>query len=106
MTDTFNVHQHLKYKISTKKFKKLARNYQDIALVVLYVDVDVNVSEDTNREYPNIYKSFKDVYLLNHYFETNKKSSFVIIPKDVRIKEGLSKEMHVSVNFYNKASQN
>ena len=76
MTDTFNVHQHLKNKISTKKFKKLARNYQDIALVVLYVDVDVNVSEDTNGEYPNIYKSFKDVYLLNHYFKTDKKKQF------------------------------
>ena len=51
----------INYPTQRNDFNKVERNVSHIALVMLYLDIDVKVFKYNDREYGNIHKSIKQI---------------------------------------------
>ena len=72
----------------------------EIALTVLYFDIDVKIFCVEDEICPHVYKSTKQSYVSKHYYE-RKKTFLLLIPDGISVEEHLSKTMtEECANFY------
>ena len=74
-----------------KKYSKFEKHNPKIALVVLYVDVDVKVFKYNDREYADINKPIKRAYFLNIILKEKKKGVLSLISDDISIQDEVVK---------------